>query len=66
MFLITLAVVLFYDDDAEGRWAEAGFEALGALGIPFAHICKNTWKLFVQENVLFDNRVVIEGDPNRL
>jgi hypothetical protein len=36
-------------------------EALGTLGIPFADICKNTWKLFIQENVLFDNRVVIEG-----
>jgi hypothetical protein len=33
-----------------------------ALGIPFTDICKNTWNLLVQEIVLFDNGVVIEGE----
>jgi hypothetical protein len=62
MFLITLAFVLFQDDDVEGHCAEADFEALRALEIPFVDICRNTWKLFVQGNVLFDKRVVIESE----
>jgi hypothetical protein len=38
------------------------FEALRALGIPFADICRNTCKLFVQGNVLFDKRIVTESE----
>jgi hypothetical protein len=30
--------------------------------MPFTDICKNTWNLFVQGIVLFDNRVVVEGE----
>ena len=57
MLLITRAFVLFQGDGAKGQWSEASFEALKALETPFVDICRNTWKFFVQESVLFDKEL---------